>query len=61
MEHLFDPNKVTSTQGLAGEEGTGFGLPIVKMFVQYNKGAIELKSNDLETEFIISLNNTKEE
>ena len=61
MDHLFDANQVTSTQGLAGEEGTGFGLPIVKMFAQYNKGAIEFKSNDLETEFVISLNNTKEE
>lgn len=41
MEHLFDPGKYTSREGTEGEAGTGFGLPLVKQFVQHFGGDIQ--------------------
>lgn len=45
-EHLFDPGKENSRDGTAGETGTGFGLPLVKQFVDYFNGDIAVRSND---------------
>ena len=55
LKHLFDFHKATTIKGLAGEEGTGFGLPIVKMFAQYNNGNITVSSTKEETIFTLSL------
>jgi signal transduction histidine kinase len=59
IKELFNPFKATTTQGLGGEEGTGFGLPIVKMFTQYNNGQIEVNSTENETEFLLYLQSEK--
>lgn len=56
---LFDRSEETSRAGTKGEKGTGFGLPIVHMFTQYNNGKVEVKSSTSEedhgTEFIVTL------
>lgn len=38
---LFDRSVATSSPGTAGEKGTGFGLPIVKSYVEAYGGTIE--------------------
>ena len=59
IRKIFDPNEKTSRKGTENEEGTGFGLPIVYMFVQYNKGEIVVQSEtsgeNRGTKFKISL------
>lgn len=59
INKIFDPNEKTSRKGTKNEEGTGFGLPIVYMFVQYNKGKIVVESqtdgDNRGTRFKISL------
>jgi signal transduction histidine kinase len=60
FQKIFDPFKATTTQGLGGEEGTGFGLPIVKMFTHYNNGEIKVNSTENETEFLLYLQNEKD-
>ncbi|MBG07341.1 MAG: hypothetical protein CME68_01155 [Halobacteriovoraceae bacterium] len=55
LKDLFDFHKATTIKGLAGEEGTGFGLPIVKMFAQHNNGDITVTSTQNETIFTLSL------
>lgn len=44
LPRLFDLNHKTSTPGTDGEAGTGFGLPIVKMFMEKFGGGIEVIS-----------------
>lgn len=44
IPHLFDINKKTSRAGTSGESGTGFGLPIVKAYVEMLGGQISLSS-----------------
>ncbi len=44
LPHLFDINKKTSRVGTSGESGTGFGLPIVKAYVEMLGGKISLTS-----------------
>ena len=41
---LFAPDVSTNREGTDGESGTGFGLPIVKMFVDKYGGTIEVAS-----------------
>jgi signal transduction histidine kinase len=38
-ENLFDATKKTTRLGTAGERGTGFGMPIVKSYVEKLGGA----------------------
>lgn len=45
MTDLFSPHIATTRRGTNGEAGTGFGMPIVKMFVDRYEGAIEVKSS----------------
>ena len=45
---LFDPFKPTSRRGTAGEKGTGFGMPIVKSYIDLYKGAINVVSQTAE-------------
>ncbi len=44
VESLFDLNKKTTRPGTHGEEGTGFGMHIMKSFVEIYEGQIEVKS-----------------
>lgn len=39
-EHLFKAHVATTKKGTDGEKGTGFGLPIVKQFIEYMDGDI---------------------
>ena len=43
MPLLFAPDVSTNRKGTEGESGTGFGLPIVKMFVDKYGGTIEVR------------------
>lgn len=44
MESLFDITKKTSRPGTQGEQGTGFGMHIMKSFVEMYQGKIEIES-----------------
>ncbi len=46
---LFDMNKRTSRQGTAGESGTGFGMHIMKSFVEMYQGQVIVESVDAES------------
>jgi signal transduction histidine kinase len=40
LERIFDENASTSREGTAGEKGTGFGMPLVKAFMEAYGGQI---------------------
>ena len=44
VDHLFDFSVPTSRRGTQGEQGTGFGMPLVKMFMERFGGKIIIKS-----------------
>lgn len=44
LEDLFDATKKTNRPGTSGEKGTGFGLPIVKAYVEKFGGIIKVDS-----------------
>lgn len=46
---LFDLEKPTSRRGTEGEMGTGFGMPLLKKFVEAYGGAVEVESREAET------------
>lgn len=48
LHKLFDPNKPTTRMGTGGEKGTGFGMPIVKMFVEKYDGIVQVKSKTVD-------------
>jgi signal transduction histidine kinase len=45
---IFDPTRQTTRLGTAGEKGTGFGMPIVKSFVEKYGGRIQVESTSAE-------------
>lgn len=56
LEKLFDVGRHYSSQGTAGEKGSGLGLPICKEFVEKNSGTINVKSKvGVGTEFTFSV------
>lgn len=61
MADLFDMDKATSRHGTNNEKGTGFGMPLVKRFVEAYGGSIDVVSQenghhpDHGTEIIITL------
>ena len=68
LDHIFDSNGRTSRPGTALETGSGFGLPLVKTFLEMFDGSILVdskeKSHDLEdhgTTITIKLNLAKPE
>lgn len=44
VHDLFDFNKMNSTNGTEGEQGTGLGLPLCKEFIDRNEGKIWVES-----------------
>lgn len=60
MPHLFDANKKTYRNGTMGEQGSGFGLQIMKSFVELYGGDVSFKSiEEIGTSFIITLKGVK--
>lgn len=49
MRDLFDVSKKTSRPGTEEEGGTGFGMPLVKHFVELYGGTMEVESRDQRT------------
>ncbi len=49
LPHLFDFRTPTTRQGVRGEKGTGFGLPILKMFMERYGGSVEISSGRTHT------------
>ena len=47
-EHLFNISVPTSREGTAQEVGTGFGMPLVKKFVNSYNGEIEVFTKDID-------------
>jgi signal transduction histidine kinase len=45
---IFDISSPTTRPGLKGEKGTGFGLPIVKSYVERYQGALKIFSTPIE-------------
>jgi signal transduction histidine kinase len=45
---LFDAEAKTSRKGTSGENGTGFGLPIVKAYVERYRGSISVTSRPVD-------------
>ena len=48
MEQLFDINGNISRTGTNGETGTGFGMSLIKSFVEHYDGKIEVSSRDIQ-------------
>ena len=46
LNNIYDPSKSTSRAGTNGEQGTGFGMPLVKRFMESYEGAIKIESID---------------
>ncbi len=49
IKALFDMNKRTTRSGTAGESGTGFGMHIMKSFVEMYHGQVIIESVDRES------------
>ncbi len=46
LENLFEENAKVSRSGTCSEKGTGFGMPLVKRYVEKNSGTIEVESSE---------------
>jgi signal transduction histidine kinase len=46
LENLFSLNKSTTRLGTEGEQGTGFGMPLVKKYIELYGGTITVESKD---------------
>ncbi|MCB1189103.1 MAG: hybrid sensor histidine kinase/response regulator [Leptospiraceae bacterium] len=46
LKDIFDYTKTTSRIGTEGEDGTGFGMPLIKKFIHEYKGKIEIFSKE---------------
>lgn len=47
---VFDENAKVSRKGTDSEQGTGFGMPIVKSYVEENGGSIKITSTEAKEE-----------
>ncbi|MDD5765529.1 MAG: hybrid sensor histidine kinase/response regulator [Candidatus Marinimicrobia bacterium] len=47
LSQIFDISKSTSRTGTNGEIGTGFGMSLIKTFVEFYGGKIEVQSKDI--------------
>ncbi|UYL09359.1 HAMP domain-containing histidine kinase [Bdellovibrio sp. SKB1291214] len=50
LNNLFDVGSQTSRPGTQGEKGTGYGMPLVKEYIQMLGGSIEVTSAEMTTE-----------
>ena len=48
LKNIFDPSEKTSHEGTEGEKGTGFGMPLMKMFVEKYDGEITIEGRTQE-------------
>ncbi|MBF0207935.1 MAG: ATP-binding protein [Oligoflexia bacterium] len=48
LQNIFDDQKKTTRNGTLGEKGTGFGMPLVKKFIELYHGQIEIESKSIE-------------
>jgi two-component system, sensor histidine kinase and response regulator len=48
LENLFDVSKTTSREGTSGEQGTGFGMPLVQRFILAYGGEIQVTSQSIK-------------
>lgn len=48
LDRIFRPDKPTTRPGTENECGTGFGMPLVKKYVDYFGGTILIESNDID-------------
>ena len=46
LNNIFDVSKSTSRLGTNGENGTGFGMPLIKKFMNFYGGEIEIFSKE---------------
>jgi len=67
IKKVFNPNEKTTRDGTSGEKGTGFGMPLVKLYLNKFNGDIRVDSKEKEghpddhgTTMIINLPVTKE-
>ncbi|MBT3273053.1 MAG: hybrid sensor histidine kinase/response regulator [Spirochaetales bacterium] len=47
VDDLFDVSKATSRPGTNGEKGTGFGMPLIRKFMEAYGGTITVESKDI--------------
>jgi signal transduction histidine kinase len=47
--NVFKKDKQTSRIGTEGEKGTGFGMPLVKNYMEHFGGKIKVESKDIES------------
>ena len=48
LAKVFMPNEATSRVGTSGEAGTGFGMPLVKSYMERYGGGVEISSESIE-------------
>lgn len=48
LENIFNLSKSISRTGTNGEEGTGFGMSLIKSFVESYGGSITIESRDIQ-------------
>lgn len=46
LENLFEMNKATNRSGTSGEQGTGFGMTLVKRFMEAFEGQVYIESQE---------------
>ena len=49
QKNIFDPYKPTTRRGTAGERGTGFGMPILKSYIEIYGGSVSVESRPMAT------------
>jgi nitrogen-specific signal transduction histidine kinase len=59
LKYLFDPAKKTSRSGTQGESGTGFGMPIVKAYIEKFGGQINVLTQTNSKDKIIDINSSQ--
>ena len=50
LKNLFDQNKHVSRKGTQGELGTGYGMPLMKTFIEEFGGKVEVSSIEKNSE-----------
>ncbi|HEX7673474.1 MAG TPA: HAMP domain-containing sensor histidine kinase [Bdellovibrio sp.] len=48
MENLFSLNSATTRVGTQGEKGTGYGMPLVREYLQMMGGSIQVSSREVD-------------